>query len=181
MIFKQTEEGDFQWEENDELIRTGCVLVGPLTHEIGNDTDVRNTFKLICLYFLEVNVAQRLNGENVIVVSRLLLRVWTVAIEWEEHLSPPAPPPPAPPPAAHQAIPNVYKQYLKNKCCLVWQFHVRLICFCVWGEFNYILQSSTSPAINPLVPGVTCVPWVSMMTCCRPGLPRLVLSFLCLV
>ena len=89
MIFKQTEEGDFQWEENDELIRTGCVLVGPLTHEIGNDTDVRNTFKLICLYFLQVNVAQRLNGENVIVVSRLLLRVWTVAIEWEEHLSPP--------------------------------------------------------------------------------------------
>ena len=61
----------------------------PLTHEIGNDTDVRNTFKLICLYFLEVNVTQHLNGENVIVVSRLLLRVWTVAIEWEEHLSPP--------------------------------------------------------------------------------------------
>ena len=29
MIFKQTEEDDFQWEENDELIRTGCVLVGP--------------------------------------------------------------------------------------------------------------------------------------------------------
>ena len=89
MIFKQTEEDDFQWEENDELIRTGCVLVGPLTHEIGNDTDVRNIFKLICLYFLQVNVTQRLNGENVIVVSRLLLRVWTVAIEWEEHLSPP--------------------------------------------------------------------------------------------
>ena len=64
----------------------------PLTHEIGNDTDVRNTFKLICLYFLQVNVTQHLNGENVIVVSRLLLRVWTVAIEWEEHLSPPCHP-----------------------------------------------------------------------------------------
>ena len=61
----------------------------PLTHEIGNDTGVRNTFKLIFLYFLQVNVTQCLNGENVIVVSRLLLRVWTVAIEWEEHLSPP--------------------------------------------------------------------------------------------
>ena len=186
MIFKQTEEGDFQWEENDELIRTGCVLVGPLTHEIGNDTDVRNTFKLICLYFLQVNVAQRLNGENVIVVSRLLLRVWTVAIEWEEHLSPPCHPTTTTTTTTtttSSLLDNSkrIRPYLKSKCCLVWQFHVRLICFCVWREFNYILQSSTSPAINPLVPGVTCVPWVSMMTCCRPGLPRLVLSFLCLV
>ena len=51
------------------------------------------------------------------------------------------------------------------------------------GGIQLQLQSSTSSAINPLVPGVTCVPWVSlsMMTCCRPGLPRLVLSFLCLV
>ena len=134
MIFKQTEEGDFQWEENDELIRTGCVLVGPLTHEIGNDTDVRNTFKLICLYFLKVNVTQHLNGENVIVVSRLLLRVWTVAIEWEEHLSPPCHPTTTTTTTTtttSSLLDNSkrIRPYLKSKCCLVWQFHVRLICF----------------------------------------------------
>ena len=186
MIFKQTEE-DFQWEENEELIRTGCVLVGPLTHEIGNDTDVRNTFKLICLYFLQVNVAQRLNGENVIVVSRLLLRVWTVAIEWEEHLSPPCHTTPttttttttsSPPGNSKRIRPISQKQVLP---CLTISCQAHL--FLRLGGIQLQLQSSTSSAINPLVPGVTCVPWVSlsMMTCCRPGLPRLVLSFLCLV
>ena len=177
MIFKQTEEGDFQWEENDELIRTGCVLVGPLTHEIGNDTDVRNTFKLICLYFLQVNVAQRLNGENVIVVSRLLLRVWTVAIEWEEHLSPPCHPttPSSPPGNSKRIRPRSQKQVLP---CLTIPCHAFL--FLSLGGIQLQLQSTTSPAINPLVPSVTCVPYVNMMTCCRPGLPRLVLFFLCL-
>ena len=178
MIFKQTEEDDFQWEENDELIRTGCVLVGPLTHEIGNDTDVRNIFKLICLYFLQVNVAQRLNGENVIVVSRLLLRVWTVAIEWEEHLSPPCHHHNHP----HQQPTRQFQTHTTNiskaSAALFDNFMSGLFVF-AFGEFNYILQSSTSPAINPLVPGVTCMPWVSMMTCCRPWLPRLVFS--CLV
>ena len=165
------------------MIRTGCVLVGPLTHEIGNDTDVRNTFKLICLYFLEVNVTQHLNGENVIVVSRLLLRVWTVAIEWEEHLSLPCHTTPttttttsSPPGNSKRIRPISQKQVLP---CLTISCQAHL--FLRLGGIQLQLQSSTSPAINPLVPSVTCVPSVNMMTCCRPGLPRLVLSFLCLV
>ena len=108
----------------------------PLTHEIGNDTDVRNTFKLICLYFLEVNVTQHLNGENVIVVSRLLLRVWTVAIEWEEHLSPPCHHHNHP----HQQPTRQFQTHTTNiskaSAALFDNFMSGLFVF-AFGEFNY--------------------------------------------
>ena len=121
----------------------------------------------------------------------MLLNVWMVKMSllcpdccWESgrwqssgrniyhHLATTTTTPTSSPPGNSKRIrPISQKQVLP---CLTISCHAFL--FLSLGGNQLQLQSTTSPAINPLVPGVTCVPWVNMMTCCRPGLPRLVLS-----